>query len=142
MRNRLMMFFAAAMIAAAGATPAQSGDATFKLTNNARFTIMVKVFSQSRNWEWPSTTKHWPLDDSAQHSLRISCQDGEKVCYGGAFSSDDKTHWGVGFKGNKSCGNCCLTCGSNVSHAWKLNDAPPRTATGVIDHGTNLVPID
>ena len=146
MRNLFSGIVCAAFLLAGGA-PASSGDATFTLANKARFNVMVKVFSQSRHWEWPSTTRHWNLDDDAQHALRISCQDGEKVCYGGSFTADDKTHWGVGFKGDKPCSGCCLTCGSNVSHAWNLTETPrpqgPVAGGGhTIDPGTNAVPVD
>jgi hypothetical protein len=119
--------FGLLLILAAGTAPARSGDATFKLTNKASFSILVKVFSQSRNWQWPTTTTHWTLGDDGQHEFHVGCQDGEKICYGGAFAANDKTHWGVGFKGDKPCQGCCLTCGSHVSHAWNLTPAPSNT---------------
>jgi len=119
--------FGLLLILAAGTAPARSGDATFKLTNKANFSILVKVFSQSRNWQWPTTTTHWTLGDDGQHEFHVGCQDGEKICYGGAFAANDKTHWGVGFKGDKPCQGCCLTCGSHVSHAWNLTSAPSNT---------------
>jgi hypothetical protein len=113
------------LIVAGGTGPAQCGDETFKLTNNARFTIMVKFFSQNRNWVWPGPTQHWTLSDNAQHDFKLGCQDGEKICFGGAYTADDRTYWGVGFKGDKPCQGCCLTC-SNGWHAWTLNDTSAR----------------
>ena len=116
--RKLLSAILFSLLLAGASTPSQAGDATFKLTNNAPFSVMVKFFSQTRHWEWPSTTSHWSLGDNGQHSFRLGCQDGEKICYGGSYSADDKTHWGVGFKGDKPCHDCCLTCGSNVSHSW------------------------
>ncbi len=110
------------LIAGAGTGPAQSGEATFVLTNNAPYTIMIKFFSQNRGWEWPTATTHWTLTDNGEHAFRLGCQDGEKICYGGAYTADDRTYWGVGFNGNKSCKGCCLVCGDNVSHAWSLDE--------------------
>ena len=121
------IFFGLLLIVGPGTESAQSGDATFKMTNKARFNIMIKFFSQTRKWEWPSATSHWNLNDTAQHNFRLGCQDGEKICYGGSFTADDKTHWGVGFKGDKGCTGCCLTCGNNVWHAWNLTEAPSFT---------------
>jgi hypothetical protein len=115
------------LIVGAGTGSAQSGEATFKLTDKAGFTIIVKFFSQNRNWQWPSATSHWTLGDTGQHEFHLSCQNGEKICYGGSFTADDKTHWGVGFKGDKPCQGCCLTCGDNVSHSWNLTAAPSNT---------------
>src|SRR4051795_12620593 len=85
------------LLVEAGTGLAQSGDATFRLTNKARFSISIKFFSQNRNWIWPGATSHWTLSDDAQHAFRLGCQDGEKICYGGSYTADDKTHWGVGF---------------------------------------------
>src|SRR5262249_47407341 len=42
------IFFGLLLIVGAGTESAQSGDATFNLTNNGRFNIMVKFFSQNR----------------------------------------------------------------------------------------------
>ena len=119
--------FGLLLIVGAGTGSAQGGDATFKLTDKTGFSIIIKFFSQNRNWSWPSPTTHWTLSDTGQHNFRLACQDGEKICYGGSFTADDTTHWGVGFKGDKVCRGCSLTCGSNVSHSWNLTSAPSNT---------------
>jgi hypothetical protein len=116
------------VIVAAGAKPAQAqnGVATFTFTNNASNSILIKMHSQSRSWTWPSPTSHYTLDDTAPHSIRIACNVGEKVCYGGSYTENDTPKsWGVGFRGNKACTGCCLTCGApgqNVNHHWRLTD--------------------
>jgi hypothetical protein len=126
---KLLAVFAFGLLVIAGASTqsAQSGGATFKLTDKAAYSIMVKFFSQNRNWVWPSATSHWTLSDNGQHSFRLACNDGEKICFGGSYTSDDRTYWGVGFQGNKGCQGCCLTCGNNVWHAWNLTAAPTNT---------------
>jgi len=127
MRKFLATIFCGLLLIVAGWTgPAQCGDETFKLTNHGRFSIMVKFFSQNRHWEWPGATQHWTLGDTGEHDFKLGCQDGEKICFGGSYTADDKTYWGVGFKGDKPCQGCCLTC-SNGSHAWTLNDTSVST---------------
>jgi hypothetical protein len=121
------IFVSLVLIVGAGTGSARSGDATFKLTNNAKFSIMVKFFSQNRNWSWPGPTSHWTLSDNGEHDFHLACQDGEKICYGGSYTADDATYWGVGFNGNKGCQDCCLTCGNNPTHSWNLTDAPSDT---------------
>ena len=122
---------------------ARSENATFKLTNSAPHIIRVKLFSQSRRgWQWPSSTRHWILDDGKQHSLTAgNCQPGEKICYGGSYQ-DSRTHWGLGLAGTRSCTNCCITCGA--SHAWNLtggaSDVASRPSSAHIDDGPALVP--
>jgi hypothetical protein len=127
------IFFGLLLIVGAGMESAQSGDATFKLTNQARFSIMMKFFSQNRNWVWPSATTHWTLNDSGEHDFPLACQDGEKICFGGSYTADDQTYWGVGFKGDKGCQDCCLTCGSNVWHAWNLTEGASNTCAVCTD---------
>ena len=103
---------------------AQDGVLTFTFTNDAPYTILMKMYSQDRNWVWPSGTTHYLLDDDQAKSARIACTVGEKVCFGGGYNESDSTRWwGVGYRGNKSCTNCCLICGpadANVEHHWRL----------------------
>ena len=128
MRKLLAAFaFGLLVIFGTSTQPAQSGDATFKLTDKAAYSIMVKFFSQNRSWVWPGPTSHWTLSDNGQHSFRLACNDGEKICFGGSYTADDRTYWGVGFQGNKGCQGCCLVCGNNVWHAWNLTAAPTNT---------------
>jgi hypothetical protein len=115
----------ALLLIGTGTGAADTGRATFKLTNKADYVIMVKFFSQTRNWQWPAPGKHYNLDDSEQHEFRLSCQSGEKICYGGSETASDKTHWGVGYKGDKACAGCCITCGG--THSWNLTKAPSYT---------------
>ena len=127
----------------AGVNSARSEDASFKLTNSAPNIIHVKLFSQSRRgWQWPSSKRHWILDDGKQHTLTAgNCQPGEKICYGGSYKNN-RTHWGVGLDGTRSCAHCCIVCGA--SHAWNLTGGVPdvasRPSSGRIDDGPALVP--
>jgi hypothetical protein len=134
------------LVAGAGSGSAQGGNATFKLTNKAENAIMVKFFSKTRGHVWPSASSHENLKDDAQHAFVLACEVGEEICYGGSDTASNKKYWGVGFKGDKACKDCCITCGNNVSHAWSLVDKPHSSGApaphkgGPIDPGTVLVP--
>lgn len=94
-------------------TPLDStkGSATFMLTNSAKYSINIAVYSQKRKgWVWPSATTHWTLKDSVKHTLTVSCQAGEKVCFGGWYE-DSAKYWGVGKDDKHTCRDCCLMCG-------------------------------
>jgi hypothetical protein len=119
--RKILTILTFGLLIVALARPALADDETFKLTNHGNFSIMVKFFSQTRHWIWPGATQHWTLSDDGQHAFKLSCQHGEKICYGGSYTADDKTHWGVGYKGDKPCSDCCLTCDGG-QHAWNLND--------------------
>jgi len=105
---------------------AQDGLVTFKFTNNAPYTVYMKMYSQDRGHVWPSATTHYILDDNDEHAARLACHVGEEVCYGGAYYTDGKgTYWGVGYNGNFACKECCLTCGTedeDVWHSWNLTE--------------------
>jgi hypothetical protein len=121
----VMVFLAALGIGLnTGKAQAQNGSVTFNLTDNATYTIYVKFYSQNRNWTWPGPSDHWTLGDNAQHSFKLACNVGEKICYGGSYSQDGNgTYWGVGFLGNQSCTDCCLVCAANnPTHAWNLDN--------------------
>lgn len=146
MRAILATVLFGCLFALTGAAPARSDDANFKLTNSAPNIIWVKLFSQTRHgWQWPSSTRHWILDDDRQHTLTAGqCQPGEKICYGGSYQNNS-FHWGVGLDGKHACSNCCITCGQ--SHGWNLTggapDAASHPAAGhMIDPGPVLVPAD
>lgn len=125
-----------------GTASAPAGDATFKMTNKAPYTIILRFFSQNRNWIWPDANRHYILDDDQEHDIRLACQNGENICYGGSYNSNDQPrYWGVGFLGDKACDHCCLVCGDNVWHAWTLSEPAPYTCAhcndGSCQCGTN-----
>jgi hypothetical protein len=105
-----------------GHAQAQNGTATFNLTNNARYQIFIKFYSQDT--VWPGVSSHYILADNLQHSFPLACTIGEKICYGGGYSQNGSgSYWGIGFFGNQGCSACCLICGPNNPTAnWSLND--------------------
>ena len=118
----LLLLFAVGVGLDTGSAQAQT--ATFNMTNNAKYTIYLKFFSQNRNWVWPGPSDHYTLSDNGEHSFTLNCNNGEKVCYGASYSQDGSgTYWGVGFTGNQGCTGCCLTCATNnPTHGWSLDD--------------------
>ncbi len=128
----------AAVGAGAGPASAEDGVATFYFTNSAPNIIVLKAYSETRNWVWPGANSYWVLDDnSQQYYASLACRVGEKICFGGSYSpSDTPFYWGVGFQGNKSCASCCLICGpasANVWHAWDLTGGWPNTCASCND---------
>jgi hypothetical protein len=92
-------------------------SATFIIHNHDRFKVGLKLFSKSRTWIWPGSDQHWDLSNDGTYN--ISCNAGEKICFGAW--RNDVTYWGVGEEGNQGCTNCCTTCGN--TYETTLNDA-------------------
>jgi hypothetical protein len=87
----------------------------FNIKSNYRYKVGIKFYSQTRNHVWPDSDNFWVLDDYGTHTYRLSCMRGEEICYGAWATGNDKTFWGVGHGGNKSCRDCCYTCGDTAS---------------------------
>src|SRR5262249_10933260 len=118
----IFLGFLVAIAADAKSAQAQDGVITFTFTNDSSHIIFMKMFSQNRRWIWPDGSSHYVLDDNQPKSARLACNVGEKICFGGAWTANDRpVYWGVGYRGNKECQGCCLICGTeedNGQHAW------------------------
>jgi len=82
---------------------------TWTISNRGSKRISLKFFSQVRNHIWPGSRRHWLIEAYNDRTYNLSCQLGEKICYG-AWA--DGGSWGTGRKGKKGCERCCRTCGS------------------------------
>ena len=87
----------------------------FHLKNSTGKAIQVRLFSQTRAWQWPSATTAYDQNNKKTASYPITCNPGEKVCYG-AWPTKKPTSWGwgVGPSGKMTCAACCYTCGANT----------------------------
>src|SRR5262245_44032181 len=85
------------------------------------------MFSKTRNVTWPGGGNVFVVRPDVPQAARLSCVVGEKICFGGAHTRDGSgPHWGVGYNGNATCTNCCVTCApaaQNATHSWVLSDA-------------------
>lgn len=60
--------------------------------------------------EWPSQGQSWSVNSSSARKIEISCELGEKICYG-AESTGKRVakYWGVSSSADK-CKSCCYVC--------------------------------
>ena len=89
---------------------ASAADVTFVMKNNHPNAVEVELYSQDRNHVWPGNGEIYLLDDGETKTMALSCQDGEKICYGAWISGDKTTYWGMGPGGTAGCDDCCYTC--------------------------------
>ena len=95
--------------------------AKFTLHNRDRYSLNARFFSQTRaNWVWPDQKRHYPL--SRDDTFSLNCNAGEKICYG-AWRENQDVNWGVGRDDDRSCSNCCTTCGGELEAT--LGDGGP-----------------
>ncbi len=116
------LLFGLVLVATAGTQQAKAQVVTYCFTNNAAYVIYMRMFSSNRSWHWPATGS-WVLDDRQEHCIRLACNVGEQICFGG--SDNASRNWGVGYNNNVSCTSCCGTCGTNANnwtYRWELEN--------------------
>lgn len=120
MRGKLLMF---ALVAACTA-PAMSlaETLTWKMRSYHRNAVEVQFYSESRNHVWPGVGRVYALRDYDIHTYRISCIQGEKICYGAWVAGDATSYWGVGKDNRSGCRDCCYTCDGGITPIRNLNE--------------------
>src|SRR3984957_15224231 len=139
----LMKFGLAGVGVIAMLAQAHAETMDFHLKNSTGKAIQVRMFSQTRVWQWPSATTAYDQKNKKTASYPITCNAGEKVCYG-AWPTKKPTSWGWGAgpapsepeervysgggprnkppsggggaapAGKMTCTACCYTCGANT----------------------------
>ncbi|TXN42917.1 hypothetical protein [Methylobacterium sp. WL7] len=89
--------------------------AVVRAQSNYPYRVQIKFFSKSYNRSWPGDNQAYGLKDSARHVFRLSCIEGEKICYGAWPDGNTTVYWGVGNDG-QACEKCCFQCGSERSY--------------------------
>jgi hypothetical protein len=109
------MKFALAVVGFLSAlAPAHAETLTFHLNNATGKSLQVRLFSQTRAWQWPSATSSYVLKKKKTGSYPITCNAGEQVCYG-AWPTKKPTSWGWGVgPGTMKCTACCYMCGATT----------------------------
>lgn len=113
---------AAAMLAAqfAVVAPASAADVTFMMQNNHPNAVEVELYSQDRDHVWPGNGEVFILDDGETKQMPLSCEEGEKICYGAWIQGDRETYWGVGPGNQQACDDCCYTCTGGATETINL----------------------
>lgn len=116
---------AAAALLAALAAPSASAlaaDVTFMMQNNHPNAVEVELYSQDRNYVWPGNGEVFVLDDGETKQMPLSCNEGEKICYGAWIKGDQETYWGVGPGNKEACDDCCYTCTGGSTETINLDE--------------------
>ena len=114
---------AAGLLAAqlAMSIPASAADVTFMMQNNHPNALEVELYSQDRNHVWPGNGEVYILDDGETKQMPLSCEEGERICYGAWIMGDRNTYWGVGPGGEEACSDCCYTCTGGATETINLD---------------------
>jgi hypothetical protein len=91
--------------------PETDSSIKFKVTNSTPSRQMLKFYGPSTRHIWPALDRHFDITSGLPFDIDLACSSGEKVCFGLSYENNAQS-WGVGFRGNLGCSNCCYICPS------------------------------
>jgi hypothetical protein len=92
----------------------------WNIQNRSGRRVELQLYSQNRNWVWPSANRVYVLPNSKKSTINISCRKNEKICYGAWVAGNTRSYWGVGYDGRRDCRGCCYICGRGQTPVIKL----------------------
>jgi hypothetical protein len=146
--NPLFHLFAVAnvLLASALATPAPAAEMTYQVINDSDRPLNLKLFARDdSHQQWPSRTKAFSVrPDPAIQQLKITCTEGQQICWGvwmtvqvasgevvGSTGQRARRYTttyvgGAGERGTRPCRSCCNICRDGaVTPAFRLRDPDP-----------------
>ena len=107
----------------AGLMPSLAGAASLKwhVRSEHDAKISLEFYSQDRDHVWPGDGDVYVIDDFDTHDYTLTCNKGEKICYGAWVRNHSDSYWGSGYDGKEACDTCCFTCGAGDTPTMVLN---------------------
>lgn len=122
MAGRRTIIAMAAGWALAAVAPAFAADVTFVMRNDHPNAVEVELYSQDRDYVWPGNNQVFYLNDGETKEIPLSCEEGEKICYGAWIEGDKQSYWGVGPENAETCDDCCYTCEGGQTEQINLTE--------------------
>ncbi|TGQ74474.1 MAG: hypothetical protein E5V49_15540 [Mesorhizobium sp.] len=115
----MALFRMAVFAALVCAGSAQAADMAFFIKNLRPQSVAVELFSHDRETVWPGNDKVFLIGPGEKKSVPISCNSGERICYGAWVDGNDQISAGVGPDNDQPCDTCCFIC---VEHTTETID--------------------
>jgi uncharacterized protein YecT (DUF1311 family) len=99
----------------------------FLFRNNSGTDLQYQLFATGRDIVWPGAARFYTIPaNSKVHNAAISCELGEKICFGAWIEGRTDFYWGVGRSKTNACSHCCYVCRGQATEIINLN--PPNLA--------------
>ena len=121
-RQRAGLAALSIVVLLSGVCAASAADVTFQMMNSHPNAVEVELYSQDRDHVWPGNNQVYLLDDGETKQIPLSCDEGEKICYGAWGSGDKTTYWGTGPENAETCTDCCYTCQGDSTEEINLTE--------------------
>lgn len=101
-------------------TQAFAADMTFFMKNEQPRDVAVEFYGRDRDVVWPGDGKVYLLEARARKSVTVTCEEGERICWGAWVNGDDSQSFGVGFDGRRHCDSCCRVCVGSATETIEI----------------------
>ncbi|MBZ9738059.1 MULTISPECIES: hypothetical protein [unclassified Mesorhizobium] len=118
----MTLFRMVALAALVLVNSAEAADMAFFVKNLRKEPVAIELFSRDRETVWPGNDKVFLVDPGSRKSVPISCNQGERICYGAWVDGNDQISAGVGPDNDQPCDTCCFIC---VEHTTETIDLVP-----------------
>jgi hypothetical protein len=107
----MIRFAIIALVLAVFSGSATAADMHFYMKNRQDHGVAVELFSQDRDKVWPGDDKVYFLDAREKKAVPVTCEAGERICYGAWINGNDRISFGVGPDNDQPpCQYCCFLC--------------------------------
>ena len=106
---------AAAVLAFLAPATASAQSLTWRVQSLHSSVVDLEFYSETRKWVWPGEGKVYVLRDSKVQEFKLTCNRGEKVCFGAWVRGRSQQFWGGGQDNKQLCDNCCYLCNGQVT---------------------------
>jgi len=120
-KMKRLIFAAAMSVAAIAPAAAVAAELQWHIRSEHDYAVSLEFYSQDRNHVWPGNGEVYVIRDYDVHDYTLTCNNGEKICYGAWVRNDSSSYWGSGYDGEQSCDSCCFTCGAGDTPVVVLN---------------------
>lgn len=110
-----MRALALLLLTLAAVLPTAAAEMTFFMKNEQSRAVAVEFYGRDRDIVWPGGDKVYLLEALARKSIRVTCDAGERICWGAWLNGDDSQSFGVGFDGQRYCESCCRVCADSTT---------------------------
>src|SRR4051812_27471808 len=78
-----------------GPESAQAESVTWQVQSNHPNKVQIEFYSKDRDIAWPGGGEAYSLNDYDIHKFNLTCQPGERICYGAWVKGTERVTWGV-----------------------------------------------
>lgn len=111
LKQWLLMPFVVVLLCGLYVPSSSAGSLTFEMRSSHPNVVSLEFYSTTRSGlVWPGNGEVYLLEDSDVHNFKLSCRNGEQICYGAWVRNQSASYWGVGSGNENRCTSCCYTC--------------------------------